>query len=527
MVMSETVSSKKKGAMRAFLAWVEWLGNLLPHPITLFALLVLAVLLLSGIAGLLEISVMDPRPEGARGRSPDGVIHAVSLLNGAGLRRIIENMVTNFTSFAPLGVVLVVMLGVGVAEASGLLKTMIRALVLITPAKLITMSLVFCGILSNVASDMGYVVLVPLGGFIFHTLGRHPLAGMAATFAGVSGGYSANLILGTLDPLLAGITQEAAQLLDPDYTVHPAANWYFMIGSTFLITIVGTWVSSSIVEPGLGTYQASADMAQPSGEDHLRPLSADEKRGLFYAFIALLGLCALISLTVVPSWGALRDPNTGEVLNSPFIRGIVSMIVVLFFVPSVVYGFVVKKFKSDVDVINGMSTAMESMAMYIVLTFFAAQFVAYFNWTNLGIITAVAGADVLKSVGFTGGIILFPFILLCGFVNLLVGSASAKWALTAPIFVPMLMLLGFSPELTQAAYRIGDSVSNIITPLMSYFAIILAFAHRFDKNIGIGTIISTMLPFSIFFTIAWTIFLYLWIYVLQIPLGPGIKIFYP
>jgi aminobenzoyl-glutamate transport protein len=516
-----------KGAFQRFLDFIEWLGNLLPHPVTLFAIFATMVVLASGIADWLELAVPDPRPEGARGRSPTGFITAVSLLNADGLRRIVENLVSNFVNFVPLGTVLVALLGVGVAEASGLLSAGIRALVLKAPRGLITVAIVFTGVVSNTASEAGYVILVPLAGVIFLALGRHPLAGMAAAFAGVSGGYSANLLIGTVDPLLSGITQEAAQLIDPDYTVHPLVNWYFMIVSTFLVTTVGTWVTVKIVEPKLGEYDPSRAEKGAADNRTLEPLAREEKKGLLAAGVASFAIIALILLATVPEWGVLRNPETGDLLDSPFLRGVVALIFIFFLVPGIAYGVATGSFKSDRDVIDGMASAMSSLGLYIVLVFFAAQFVAFFGWTNLGAIVAVSGAGALDALGFTGPLLFVPFILVCAFINLMLGSASAQWAVTAPIFVPMLMLLGYSPEVIQAAYRIGDSTTNIITPMMSYFGLILAFAARYDRSLGIGTIVATMLPYTIFFLAGWITLFLVWVFVLGMPVGPETTTYYP
>lgn len=514
-------SAKRSWTSRA-LDFVEWLGNLLPHPVTLFALFAIGVVLLSGVLGWLGVAVEDPRPEGASGRSADGMIRAVSLLNGAGLRRIVEELVTNFTGFVPLGTVLVALLGVGVAERSGLLDALIRGIVLKAPRHLVTVAVVFAGVLSNTASEMGYVVLVPLAAVIFKSLGRHPLAGLAAAFAGVSGGYSANLLIGTVDPLLAGITQEAARLIAPEYEVHVAVNWYFMVVSTFLITIVGTLVTVFIVEPKLGAYDLTRAGDVPTESDRvMAPLTRREIFGLLWAGLAALALAGLISLTVVPSWGVLRNPVTGDILSSPFLRGIVALIFIFFLVPGFVYGRVVGTMRNDRDIINAMAGAMSSLGLYIVLVFFAAQFVAFFGWTNMGSITAVVGAQLLDDIGLTGPLVFVPFILMCCFVNLMLGSASAQWAITAPIFVPMLMLIGYSPEVVQAAYRIGDSTTNIITPMMSYFGLILVCAERYEKNLGIGTLISLMLPYSICFIVGWVLLFYAWVFWWGLPVGPA------
>lgn len=514
-----------QGWFSRFLATVEFLGNLLPHPVTLFALFALGIYLLSGILGYFDVAVVDPRPEGAKGRSADGMITVISLVNAEGLQRIMMGLVTNFTGFAPLGTVLVALLGVSVAEHSGLLSAIMRALVVNASRRTVTVLVVFAGIISNTASELGYVVLIPLGAMIFHALGRHPLAGLAAAFAGVSGGYSANLLLGTIDPLLSGITEAAAHMVDPEYTVGPEANWFFMMASTVLITILGTIVSEKIVEPRLGTYdesQASIDL----GAQKIDPLSAEEKRGLKAAGIAFVTLCALLAITIVPENGILRHPETGAIAGSPFLKGIVAIIFVTFAVPGFAYGRAAGTMKNDHDIINAMSKSMGTLSLYIVLVFFAAQFVALFNWTNLGTVLAVKGAALLQATGLDGPEVFVLFILMCAVVNLSLGSASAQWAVTAPIFVPMLMLVGFAPETIQAAYRIGDSVTNIITPMMSYFGLILAIATRYEKNLGMGTLIATMLPYSMVFFIGWTALFYLWVFVFGLPVGPNSATYY-
>ena len=518
----------KRNWFTRFLDTVEWLGNLLPHPVTLFAILAFGMVLLSGLFGWIGVSVEDPRSTAAAGAT----IEAVSLMNAEGVRRILGGLVSNFVNFAPLGVVLVAMLGVGVAEKSGLLSALVRSIVLNAPKHVVTVAIVFAGVISNTASEMGYVVLVPLGGAIFLALGRHPLAGMAAAFAGVSGGYSANLLLGTIDPLLAGITQEAAQLIDPDYEVFATASYFFMAISTFMITIIGSLVTIYIVEPKLGKYDDSNADPHVLDDSQMSPVTDQEKKGLKIAGLGMLGVLGLMALLVIPESGVLRDPAAiaaGEDFlgsSGPFFRSIVAWIFIFFLVTGFAYGKVVGTMKSDRDVIDGMSSAISTLGLYIVLVFFAAQFVAFFGWSNLGLITAVTGADFLQSIGLTGPLVFVLFIIMCGIVNLSLGSASAQWAVTAPIFVPMLMIIGYSPEVIQTAYRIGDSTTNIITPMMSYFGLILAWATRYDKKFGIGTLIATMLPYSIFYFIGWSLLFLLWVFGLDLPVGPGSPTFY-
>ena len=513
--------------MQRFLKGVEWLGNLLPHPVILFVWMSVFLLVLSALLSYLGVSVLDPRPEGAKGRSEDGMIQVVNLLNGEGLARIVENLVTNFTGFVPLGTVLVALLGVGIAERSGMISAALRGLVMNAPRKMVTFTIVFAGIMSNTAAELGYVVLIPLAGVIFHSLGRHPLAGIAAAFAGVSGGYSANLLLGTVDPLLSGITQEAARIIDPEYSVGAEANWYFMVVSTFLISGLGYFVTEKIVEPSLGKYDPN-DADDPSVlESKISRLMPVEKKGLIWAGISMLIFSLLLAWTVVPADGILRNAETGLVSGSPFLKGIVVFIFVFFAIPGYIYGKITGSMKNNQDVVDAMSHAMSSLSIYIVLVFFAAQFTAFFNWSNLGSVMAVSGATFLNDIGLTGPLLLVGFILICAVVNLMLGSASAQWAVTAPIFVPMLMLTGYAPEMIQAAYRIGDSTTNIITPMMSYFGLIMAVAIRYKKNTGVGTLMAMMLPYSITFLIGWVLLFLIWVFVLGLPVGPGSETFYP
>jgi len=496
----------RRSPLTRFLGVVERVGNALPHPATLFLVAALAVVLLSAIVAGLGLSVAHP----ATGKP----IEPVNLLSVEGLHRMIKGLVGNFTNFAPLGTVLVAMLGIGVAEGSGLISAALKVLVLSAPRRLLTFAIVFAGVMSNTGGEVGYVLLLPLSATIFLAVGRHPIAGLAAAFAGVSGGYSANLLLGTIDPLLAGLTQEAAQLVDPGYLVNPAANYYFMAVSTFLIATVGTAVTEWVVVPRLGTY-AGAERAQA-----IEPLTVAERRGLRFAITAALLSAAVVLAGLVPDAGFLRDRETGDVLHSPFLSGIVAFIFGGGAVLGIAYGVGAGTIRSDVDVMRSMGKSMETMGHYLVLVFFAAQFVAWFNWTNLGVIVAVEGAQVLKASGLGAIPLMVGFVLLSATINLAMGSASAKWAIMAPVFVPMFMLLGYTPELTQAAYRIGDSVTNVVSPMMSYFALIIAFVQRYDSRAGLGTLVATMLPYTVAFLVAWLLLLFVWM-VAGWPVGPG------
>lgn len=488
---------------------VEKVGNKLPSPSLLFGILALITLAGSYLVSVLDWNAVNP--------VDNKIIHGVNLLNYEGIHRILKEMVTNMTGFAPLGVVLVSMLGIGIAEKSGLINSGIKLLVVYSPKKILTFVLVFAGILSNMASDVGYVVLIPLAGVIFASVGRNPIVGMAAAFAGVSGGFSANLFLGTIDPLLAGLTEEGARIMDPSYVVNPAANYYFMFVSTFVIGIAGTVVTEKIVAPKL---ESSADYAS----EKVEKLNADEKRGMGYAVVSFFVMAAIILIGVLPEGGFLRGKD-GSILHSPLIESVVVFILFISAIMGIAYGYGSKTFKNSSDIVKGMDDSMKSLGSYLTLVFFAAQFVAFFKWSNIGVLTAINGANLLKSLDLGLIPLVILFVIFSAVVNLVIGSASAKWAILAPVFVPIFMLMGYSPELSQAVYRVGDSVSNIISPMMSYFALIITFFHKYDPKAGLGTIISTMLPYSIAFFVIWTALLIVWI-LIGLPLGPGAGLYY-
>ena len=497
----------------SFLNAIEKIGNLLPHPAILFVLLITILMIASAIASAYGLSIDDPRKAGSQ-------ISIVSLLSMKEFVRFASHTVSNFTNFPPLGTVLIAMLGVGIAEASGFLSTAIRALVLNSPKKLITLIIVFAGIMSNLVSDFGYVVLVPLAAMIFHSLGRHPLAGIAAAFAGVSGGFSANLLIGTLDPIMSGITQEASRLIDPTYVVGVEANWYFMCVSTFLITFLGYFVTEKIVEPRLGKYQGEVE------EGGIKKLSQLEKKALLFAFLGVSIYVALVLLCILPQDSLFRNPKTGSLIGSPFFKGIIFFVFFSFAIPGIIYGLITKSIKNATNIVEAMAGGMKTMAMYLVIIFFAAQFIKLFEWSNFGPYLAIQGANLLKSADLNPALLLILFVLVSATINLLISSASAQWALIAPIFVPMLMLLGYAPEVIQAAYRIGDSTTNLITPLLAYLPVILAVAIRYKPDTKMGTMISMMFPYTVAFLIGWCFLLYLWVFVFNLPVGPGATLEY-
>lgn len=488
-----------------FLDYVEIIGNKLPHPATLFALLAFMVTILSWIAASTHLTAIHP--------ADGSLIEAKNLLDGDGLRWMYTNIINNFVKFPPLGIVLAIMVGIGVAEGSGLITAMIRSLVLAAPKSMITFALVLAGVISHTASEAGYVVLIPLGAAIFYALGRHPMAGLAAAFVGVSGGFGANFIITSIDPVLSGLSQSAANMLDPAITISPAVNLYFSFVSGFMVVIFGTIITEKIVEPRLGEYEGNAEKIE------IKEITPIEKKGLIYSAISFVALLALTALLTVPEGSLLRNPETGSVLHSAFMEGMPILILLVFLIPGIVYGIVNGSIRDDKNLMKFIVSSMNHMGSYIVLVFFAAQFVYFFIYSNLGVIFAINGAHFLKEIGLTGIPLIIGFVLLSAFINMFMGSASAKWALMAPVFIPMLMLLGYHPGLTQAAFRVGDSLTNIITPMMSYFALIVTFAQKYDDKYGIGTIISTMLPYTLILTVLWSALLVIWM-LIGLPLGP-------
>ena len=508
--------SNTRGVGARALEAIERIGNRLPDPAVLFIALLFLVWILSWALSFVDWGLVDPRNGEA--------LVVRNQLSGEALVLFFSSMVKTFAHFHPIGVVLVAMLGIGVAEHTGFINSALRALLSVTARWLLTPMLILVGILSHTAADAGYVLVIPLGGVIFYAAGRHPLAGIAAAFAGVSGGFSANFVPSAIDPMLQGISQSGAQILDPDIALNPLNNFYFTAASSVLIILLGWFVTERIVEPRLRDTALDGDLENlPSME----ALSEAERRGLRAALLSMVGAIALLIATAVPETSPWRGENGGLTeLGAPLMGSIVPLIFILFLLPGVVYGYRAGTVNSARDIINGMSKAMETMAYYLVIMFFISQFIFAFSQSNLGVLLALQGAAALKSAGLPVAVTIVGIILLSGILNIFVGSASAKWALLAPVFVPMLMELGISPDFTQAAYRVGDSTTNIITPLMPYFPLVVVYCQRYLKDAGIGTVMALMLPYSVVFLLLWSAFLLLY-WGLGLPLGLQANYVYP
>lgn len=522
-------------AQKGVLGWIERTGNKLPDPVFIFFYLIAGLIAISAIAAMLGTSAIHPTQVDEATGAPV-IIAAQSLLSADNIRRLWVEMPATFTHFHPLGYVLVVMLGAGVAERSGLFGTAMRAGVRNAPKFLLTPAVALTAMIGNLAADAAYVVLIPLAGVIFAAAGRHPIAGIAAAFAGVSGGFSANLLPGQLDALLFGITQEAAQALDPAWQMNIAGNWFFIVGMTFVFLPVIWYVTDRIIEPRLGRYTPSGKAALAAGGTPVEgsdaegdldaPLSEGQKSGMRWAGLAVLGVVALwLFFTFGPGTPLIdEEAAVPEARLTPFYQSLVAGFFILFLAAGWAYGRKAGTIKDHRDLVKMMSESMGDLAYYLVLAFAAAHFVAMFNWSNLGLITAVHGADGLRSMALPAPILLAVIVLFSAALNLLVGSASAKWALMAPVLVPMLMLLGISAETTTAAYRVGDSATNIITPLMVYFPLILIFCQRWNKDFGLGSLAAMMLPYSMWLLGAGVALMMVWVG-LDLPLGPNASVF--
>ncbi len=594
---STPAGAPSRGFIVRILDFIEWAGNKLPDPAVLFLIGLIATWILSGWLSTIEFTETVP--------GTTDKVKIVNLLTLEKFAAFLAGMVEQFTQFQPLGVVLVALLGVGVAEQSGFLNAVLKSLLNVTPRLLLTPMLIMVAVVSHTAADAGYVLVIPIGGVMFYAAGRHPLAGIAAAFAGVSGGFSANFIPSGIDPLLSGLTQEAAGIVDSTRTVNPLCNWGFTSLSSFLIVGVGWFLTDRVIEPRLRGTAVDGD---PEDMPKMEELNSAETLAMWVALGSILLSVVGLAVWIMQENSALRDRfgsptsygtkmvslgatfgksenplevtqlepkgpariagvKTGDVIEkigeadvteeslpaivkalkvnrevpitirrdaesleltitpeiqaiagAPLMKAIVPLIFLMFIIPGLVYGYLAGKFKTHRDVIKGMAKTMETMGYYLVLVFFAALFIGAFGASNIGNLLAIKGANFLQQMGAPAPVTIVGIILLAAAVNLLVGSASAKWAMLAPVFVPMLMYLGISPELTQAAYRVGDSTTNIITPMLPYFPLVVVYCQRYVKNTGIGTVAAMMMPFSLTFLVTWTLFLLLY-WQLGIPLG--------
>jgi aminobenzoyl-glutamate transport protein len=503
-----------QGFFEKILSGIERVGNKLPDPITLFVILAVVVIVISWICSLFGVSAVHP----GTGKT----MTVINLLSKDGFRQIWSKAVTNFSGFAPMGIVLVAVIGTGVAEKSGFLSALIQKMLGGVPPVLVTLILIFICVNGNVAGDSAFVIMPPLAAATYLSMGRNPMVGMFTAFATVAAGFCATVVIALTDTMAYGFTEGAARLLDPNYAASPAINYYFLVVSCIILTLVGTFVSEVLIAP----RYAHVDLSK-YGKNEQKALTPQEEKGLKYALRALAVTVVVVVLMCLGSDPLLGDPAQGGSITSaaaPFMSGLVVTVTVLFFVPGAVYGFASGKYKNDKQMFADITLAFKDMAPYIVLCFFCAQFTNYFGWSNLGVIIAVKGAELLKAMSFTGIPLLIGVVIVSCIINLFIGSASAKWAILAPVFVPMLLLLDLDPAVTQIAYRIGDSITNPLSPLFYYFPVILGFAHRYEKDTGMGTVIANMIPFSFCFTIVWLLQLVAWA-MLDLPLGPGGKIF--
>ncbi len=502
------MSKKEKKQKVGVLGTIERVGNALPHPFILFLIITGCLVILAAILAAVGVSVVNP--------TTGEEVVVKSLLNKDGFSWIMTSMVGNFSSFAALGVVLAMQMAIGVAEGSGLLTTAMRRAILGVPMWLLSAAVIFLGINGSIASEASIIFIPPLAATAFWAAGKHPLAGLIAGYAAVNAGFTANVMITATDALLYPVTLEIAQGVDPNYTTTVANNWYFMIASCFLLTIVGVIVNNKVIAPRLGEYKGTE-------VDNERDATPEEKKGLRNAAIFSVIYIAIVLIGLIPKNGFLRDAE-GSVLNGPFITGLVGFLVVYFILVGVVYGKSVGVFKKASDVPKVMADSLTSLTGYIVLIFVIAQFIQIFNYTNLGTVIAVASADFLKGAGFTGIPMILCIILITTLVNFFMTSGTAKWYIFAPIFVPMFMALGYSPEFAQVIYRIGDSCTNPITPIYPYLPMIIGMASKYDKKAGMGTIISMMIPYSVAFLLSWIVLVIIWM-MCNLPLGPGATVF--
>jgi aminobenzoyl-glutamate transport protein len=485
---------------------VERVGNKVPHPVVIFVILIGIVILLSHVFYLLGASATYQSINPESHEIEEVTAHAKSLLTADGLRFMFTGIVQNFMDFNAVGVIIVAMLGVGVAEEAGLIRALIRKLVAVAPRKAMTYILVFIGIVSSIAADAGYLVLIPLAAAAFLSLGRNPLAGLAASFAGVAAVFSVNILIKPLDGILTGITNDAIHILDPSRSLDLTANFWFSAASVILLTIVVSMITEKVVEPRLGPYTgADAEQAEENA------VSASEARGLKFAGYGLLAVLVIFALLTIPSGAPLRNPETGALIgNSPFMNGLIVFVTLLFLAAGWAYGIGAGTIKSTVDVVNAMEKAIRGLAGLLFLLFVISQFLAFFTYTNMATLAAVNLGDALENAGFGALTLLLGFVFVVVVLDLIMTGSIPKWAIFAPVFIPLLMRLGMDPAAVLAAYRVGDSPINAISPLNAYFALIVSFAQKYDPKAGVGTVIALMLPYVVVLLVAWPLMLAIW-----------------
>lgn len=507
-------NTKKKSLMERFLNGVEFVGNKLPDPVSLFILLAILTIALSAIFGAMGVEAVHP--------GIHKTIKVINLFSLDGFRMIWSKAVSNFSTFAPLAMVLVAVIGAGAAEKSGFLAAFMQKMLGNASRAMVTFVIIFVGINGNVAGDAAFVVLPPVAGAIFLGMGRNPLLGVFCGFASVAAGFCANMLIGMSDSLAYGFTEAAARIIDPNYTGSPAINYYFLLASCIVLSAVGTFVTEKIMAPRF----SNENLDQFESDKNATILTSEKSKAVTKALLATLATLAIIFLLCIGDNPVLGDPKTGSIMSgkSPFMEGIIIFVTIILFVPGCVYGFASGKYKNDKDLFSDISLAFKDISAYILLCFFCSQFTNYFAWSNLGAILAIKGANTLQAWNFTGIPLVIGLIFVSCIVNIFIGSASAKWAILAPIMVPMMMLLGYDPALTQVAYRIGDSITNPLSPLFYYFPLVLGFVRKYEKDAGMGTIIANMLPYSLAFTLAWITLIIIWM-VFNLPLGPGGNIY--
>ena len=504
------VNVAPKTSMQRFLDGVEKVGNMVPHPVVIFLILIAIVIVLSAIMAAFGASVTFERINAETHEIEETSTAIRSLLNADGIRFMYVSLVPNFMAFTAVGLMIAAMIGAGVAEESGLVTALIHKLVAVSPRWALTYILAFVGILASIAADAGYLVLIPLAGIAYLAVGRHPLAGLALGFAAVAGAFTVNMLIKPLDTVLVEFTNDAASLVDPNRSIGLASNIWFSIASVAFLTVVIAFISDRIIEPRLGTYSPEV-AADGTTTDQSYMLGEQETRGLRFAGFGMLGLIGVFCLLTIPEWAPLRDAETGTLIgDSPFMNGLITFIVLMFLVSGWAYGIGAGTLRTLTEVIAAIEKSIKSMGGTIFLFFVLSQFVAYFTYTNIGTVMALSLSGVLQAANIGALPLLIGFIVVVAIIDLLLTGAIAKWAIFAPVFVPLLMQLGVEPEAVLAAYRVGDSPMNSITPLNAYFALVVGFAQKYDRSAGVGTIVSLMLPYVVWMFVLWTALFAIW-----------------